>query len=89
VSASEKLRALDEAIHPAPWIAVPNTPVVFPEVQVGDFVKLATVRNALPQLVAVVEAAELVDECADPLEEDGYKYLSTRAVLADLEKALP
>ena len=72
MSASEKLGALDERMPPEPWMAS-NT-------KVRD---MKALRKALPQIVAVVEAAEAA---RPPMGPSIYDPL--RAALAALDEAL-
>ena len=91
MSASEKLKALDKNLHPAPWeeLWVALNPPDDPE-------WLIPLRNALPQIVAVVEAAESLDaemkRYADGEEPDAeqyaYRQLALWKSLAALDEAL-
>jgi hypothetical protein len=80
VSAAEKLKALEEALQPAPWPTQHNAMVV------REFASVATIRNALPELIAVVEAAKYLSERTafeSPVGISGEKELSVALAALD------
>lgn len=81
MTASEKLRALDEAATPATWderAVIDRLVYVKPE----DGQLIATLRNALPLIADVVEAAEAVEMIPDDhgTAEDWVRDLDTMDV---------
>jgi len=80
MSASEKLKALDVKPELISLSAHPDLSAL----DVVDAKTFARLFNALPQIVAVVEAAEAVPE----LGEDNYLLMDMRAALAALDEAL-
>lgn len=75
-SASEKLKELDERIPPEPWMAS--------DTKVRD---MKAIRNALPQIVAAVHAAERY-VTADAQHQRRISTEEIRAALTALEEAL-
>ncbi len=85
--AIEKLKALDADMHPAPWESLYTS--IASTYVFGHARQLATLRNALPEIVAVLEAQ--ADELAAHRSvAGGYITLSSvsDAALAALEAKL-
>jgi hypothetical protein len=77
MSASERLKALDVRLKESPWLYEPN---------------FLALRDALPQIVAVVEAAENYREefalRGVQTRESGQAWRDLQAALSALEEAL-
>jgi hypothetical protein len=90
VSAAEKLKALEAGLTEYGWeIGIENMEVYFSD---GD-PPIALLRDALPQIVAVVEAAEPYIKNAAPHEqlfsgEDLRNFQRLDAALSALDEAL-
>ena len=95
MSASEKLKALDDAATSGPWLFEAGEGVQYVSDATGRFdahiryeaedaALVAALRNVLPQIVAVVEAAEK----AVKDEQYGIQRTPIPAALAALEEAL-
>ncbi len=105
MSAAEKLKALDTAATDGPWHTHPNDESggvkyvwsdthaldIHLRYEQADAVLVAALRSSLPQIVAVVEAAETLqawwpDETHG--EISGEQFAPIRAALAALDSAL-
>lgn len=90
----ERLRELEEAATPAPWIvehACVNGPVYriageYEPVIPQDAKLIAEMRNALPKLLAVVEAAKGATAERDKIKRAGH-INSLKHALAALEES--
>lgn len=95
MSASEKLKALDQELTKGFWIIDDDSDDLHPDALAymeDDATHIATLRNALPQIITALEAAERVPRLRYSNEQPSLslswdaKNLIT--ALSDLEKAL-
>lgn len=94
MSTIDELRKLLEAATPAPWSQVITAawraqgPHVLTQREAeADAALIAALRNAAPELLAVVEAARALVACPDCEDAAGGHALQLRAALAKLDEA--